>query len=310
MSSKRLLTCMLGISLAATIVPPALGELSVNEVVEPGANYDPDANKEYYDPDEVVLSTGFWAKAGSHVIATTGAHYLQTAQEPLTPFSVPDRPGPTDLTGTEGESSTDVVIGRSATLPNPARYYAIDTIEVVEKGRNPCHLRLLGRMVDPRFQTGQGSRLVAKFAFSHCEDLPVENNPDSVAVTLPTFPGWFARGFQVCTDRQGPGGKLVVKGLRVLPGQAEPENAEVTPVAGYHTHPQRKVCKNATENAGTNIVATRSGWSNWSLCPEGQLAVGVTLYHADGKKFTGMRILCDYLRRLPGPAPVADALGY
>lgn len=310
MSSKRLLGVMLGISLAATMVPPALGELSVNEVVEPGANDNPDASKEYYDPEAIVLSTGFWAKTGSHVIATTGALYLQTGKEPLTPFTIPDRSGPTDVTGTEGESSTTVVIGRSATFPNPVSYYAIDTIEVIEKGRNPCHLRLLGRIVDPRFQTGQSSRLLAKFAFSHCEDLPVENNPDSIAVTLPSFPGWFARGFQVCTDRQGLGGKLVVKGLRVLPGQAESESAEVTPVAGYHTHPQRNVCKNATENAGTSIAGTRSGWSSWSMCPEGQLAIGVTLYHADGKKFTGMRIQCDYLRRLPGPAPEQDAQGY
>ncbi len=307
MSSKRLLTGMLGISLTAMIASPALGELSVDEVVEP------ETDREYFDPEAVVLTDGFWAKSGSDVIVTTRELYLQMSDDRLTPVP-PGRSSPlcplNCLSGSKGKASTWVEIGRETPLPNPASYYAIDSIEVIEKGRDPCNLRLFGRMADPRFPKSPSSRLLATFAFKECEDLAEEKSPDSRIVTLAPFPTWFIRGFQVCIDRQGLRGALVVKGLKVLPGHAESESAEVIPVDAVHTHPLRKNCKNKMDLDGKDNANIRSGWSHWSMCPEGQLATGVTLHHTEGEKFTGMSIICKYLRRLPGPAPVADALGF
>ena len=171
---KTIATWALAVPIFAISVPPsyaadrhpgtASAGLSVNDVVEAGRT------KEYLDPDVVVLTGGFWAKAGSGVTVRTELTFLQMSNQPhnpspddgrtADPFN-PDCPGVSIhspcISGDDDDfdSSVEVDIGLNMArnrqpLANPASYYAITGIKIIEGGsNNPCWIKLYGDMVDP-----------------------------------------------------------------------------------------------------------------------------------------------------------------
>src|SRR5262249_40808414 len=107
--------------------------------------------------------------------AIEGAVLLQMTEEPP-PGSIENRP-PVDpalvypFSDLAGDKTVTVEIGLNANLPNPARYYAVNKIEIQEGRDNPCLLYLWGNMVDPRFSTNQDERHVAGYVLDTCKRL-------------------------------------------------------------------------------------------------------------------------------------------
>jgi hypothetical protein len=312
--------------------------LSVNDVVEAGRT------KEYLDPDMVVLTSGFWAKAGSDVTVRTALDFLQMSDQPhnppppptgraAAPFN-PDCPEDTIYSpcrsGDRGaDSSVEVDIGLNMAssrfpLPNPASYYAITGIEIIEASDNPCWIKLYGDMVDPRFSKDQNGRWLAEYRIYGCA------SGRSRFVDLRPTERMFVRALQVCVHHQPNvadlhpfiprAGRLEIKGLRIRAGLVSSMNEHVTAL----DKPEESIEKpeefrgpncpdhKSADRGTTPIVGAgnRGGWHNWSTCPEeGQLATGITVYYDKDKAFSAMRIKCKYVRLLSGPAPVKDEHG-
>ncbi|MGP0591057.1 hypothetical protein ACTRXD_00780 [Nitrospira sp. T9] len=58
------------------------------------------------------------------------------------------------LSGSRGEASVEVNVGKNKKLPNPTSYYAITGLGLEERKNNPCFLKLYGTLADPRYQGG------------------------------------------------------------------------------------------------------------------------------------------------------------
>ena len=337
--SARVLT-MTFISLTAASLCDAAPQkeppsgLKITSVVEAGAT------KEYADPESVLLTNVFWAKAGSDVIVRTALRFLQLSDQPhvtaardpndRSPAPLPDCPdGETHSPCISGytldSSSVEVDIGLNADLPNPVDHYAINTINIIEGRDNPCKLMLWGNMVDPRFSKGQDQRLLAMFELDTCRSLTTHIGMNKVG--FDPSQNRFIRELRVCNDSQataadvlgppltglppttfGRHGRLEIKGLAVRAGQVSSMNEHVTALDDSVSDTQPH-CPDQGAYTGPG-AGSRKGWHVWSTCPEGQVASGFTVYVTKGKAFSGMRIKCKYVRLLPGSAPVKDDRGY
>jgi hypothetical protein len=238
---------------------------------------------------------------------------LQATSEPE-PGALADRsPDVEALSGDAGDSSVEVRIGLNAKLPNPPRYYAVNTIEVQEGRDNACLLRLWGNMIDPRFSKGQDRRIVAGYVLDKCWNYTT--HVDMKQAGFQPSQSRFIRALQVCDHEhprftlKGPAnlGNLEVKGVRVRPAEVSNGGA-VTPRDEEHEF-VRPQCpdKKAEPVLGGN---TGPGWSRWSSCGTGQVMTGVTLHFHKDKYFTGARVRCAYVRSLSGTTPVKDEKGY
>jgi len=298
---------ILAASLFTLPVPSAFGvsELSVNQVLEPGQI------KEYVHYQAIVLTQGFWAKAGSAVTAKIeGMDLLQMG----------GYPGPGDpprvssvRSGSPGDASVSILIGRNVHLPNPANYYAINAIEIQEENDNPCFLRLWGNMVDPRYSKDQDRRIVAQFELEKCKGSTTWVDTEMVGFQ-PTQKK-FIRAVNVC----GGHAHLLpqelylatnweIKGLRVKPGLVSSTGGAVTALDDSHEFTRYHCPEHGAGDLGD---LQGSGWTSWSTCPvEGQLATGITLYYHKDKWFTGIDLACGYVQQLYGPIPVKDEKGY
>ena len=299
--------------------------LTINGVVESGTI------KEYIHPKEVVLSPGYWARAGSDVTIRTALTLLQLSPDPhvsppprdpddrsqLPPPDCPDEGYHPCISGfTHDDPSHRVEIGYNTRLPNPAEYYAITAIRLIEANANPCKLMLWGTMLDPRFVSGK-ERLLANFELDSCKRTTGALGPAAMSAVQFEQPNRFLRALRICTDTQphssdwnafytAKAGRHEVKGLAIRPGQVTPGNEHVTWLDAT-VEDTRPNCPNRDAFVGPGAGKTE-GWHVWSTCPEGQLAAGVIVYQ-EKKSFTGIRAICKYVRLLPGAAPKVDERG-
>ncbi|MEX5218422.1 MAG: hypothetical protein NW701_11405 [Nitrospira sp.] len=323
-------------------------ELRTTSVVEAGVT------KEYADPESVVLTNGFWAKAGSDVIVRTALRFLQLSDHPhvpppppdpndRSPARLPDCPdgkthspcisgtGADTLSIERGSGTTvelphptaypvEVDIGLDVRLPNPDHYYAINRINLIEGHNNPCRLQLWGNMIDPRFSKDQDQRLLARVELPACKG-SLTNHIGMSKVGFNPAKHRFVRAIQVCLNHHatladvppsplvGRKGRLEVKGLAVRAGQVSSMNEHVATLNDPIITDEQPNCPNHGAYTGPGN-GDRQGWHVWSTWPEGQVAAGFTVYVAEGKAFSGMRVKCKYVRLLPGAVPAQDDQGY
>jgi hypothetical protein len=283
-------------------------QLPLNEVVEPGVA------KTFGHQRSVVMVDGFWAKAGSNVTIS-----IDERANTLIQMVVPV-PSPTDgsirlpasgpgLTGSPGTGSNVVEVGDGVSLPNPAGYYAINSIGIQEKGNNPCLLTLWGRMVDPAFESA--NRKLAQFELDKCRSFPLSTLVDFKQAQLPDSADTFVRGVRACGGHTGilPQGAYSstsweIKGLQVHGGRllAETDDVELHGQIGEFT---RSNC--IKDEAGVY----GPGWTEWHDCPSGQLMTGVRVYRYEDKWFTGISAICKIPQRsVPPRKPVKDSVGF
>jgi hypothetical protein len=102
------------------------------------------------------------------------------------------------------------------TLPNPAQFYAVRSIDIEEEGDQPCRIVLFGRTIDPRFQTNKNRRL-GEFALTTCHGMIFT---DGKVAERDEPDNRFIQGLRVCMGGLGlySGGvadPYEVKGLRI-----------------------------------------------------------------------------------------------
>jgi hypothetical protein len=311
---KRALAGMIAATLLTIATSTTHGEsqLPLNEVVEP------EVTKSFGHQSSVLMVDGFWAKAGSDVtlsivdISDTVIQMTNPVPIPI-PNVAPPRPPAslTDLTGSPGTGSVVVEIGDGVSLPNPASYYAVNSIWIQEKDDQPCLIRLYGRMVDPAFASTD--RNLALFELEKCRSL--SPRLDVKEAELPKSSDMFVRGVLAC------GGHIKItippipeahaslsweiKGLKVRAGRVVPETDEVLPLdkSGEFVRP------NCPEKSSSEAYGP--GWTTWYDCPTGQVMTGVRAYRYEDKWFTGLKAICKTPQRsLPPRKPVKDALGF
>lgn len=289
-------------------------QLPLNEVVEPGVA------KTFGHQRSVVMVDGFWAKAGSDVtisideLANTLIQMAVPVPSP-TDGSIRLPAGGPDLTGSPGTGSNMVEIGDGVSLPNPAGYYAINSIGIQEKGNNPCLLTLWGRMVDPAFESAD--RKLAQFELDKCRSFPLSTLVDFKQAQLPKSADTFVRGVLACGGHSAAtrppfvipqegysSTSWEIKGLQVHGGRVVAETDDVQP-QGQIGEFKRANC--VKEEAGVY----GPGWTEWHECPSGQLMTGVRVYRYEDKWFTGMSAICKIPQRsVPPRKPVKDAVGF
>jgi hypothetical protein len=204
-------------------------ELRIKSVVEAGMT------KEYADPESVVLTNGFWAKAGSNVTIRTALRFLQLSDQPHVPPAPPDpgdrSPAPlpdcpdgetyspcisgigTHPLSIEHGSGTTVElpnpvdypaeldVGFNVRLPNPDHYYAINHINLIEGHDNPCRFQLWGNMIDPRFSKDEDQRLLAQLELPTCKSVTTHIGMSKVGFDPATHR--FVRAVRVCLHHHG-----------------------------------------------------------------------------------------------------------
>jgi hypothetical protein len=218
------------------------------------------------------------------------------------------------LTGSPGTASVVVDIGKNVDLPNPAKYYAITGIGILERSDNPCQITLWGKMVDPRYASF--GRKVAVFELEKCRENKLSPWLDYESVDFRTAEGKFVRSARVCSGHIPPLGFLPpqeahsstawdIKGLMILPGLVSPGQEEITSQFDPRTFVRPTCLKDQ------HAVAWGPGWSGWSSCPDDQLVTGVRVHYTKDKSFTGLTVRCKSVRLLkPLSDPVTDAVGY
>ncbi len=322
MPRKTLPTWTLAALMASATLASAQGA-TVEDVVEPGVG------REFGDRVTVDLTEGFWAKSGSDVVVKVGVVH-QMADEPFPPRDPNDRSAePFHLSGHSGAIGTgtiDIDIGTGINLPNEARFYAIEAIQIFEKTDDPCFVRLYGRIVDSGDLKGQTRRVLAEYRIGKCVGKNVgdgrmvalfpKESADPGGKLDPLGP-WYLRSLQVCSGSGnilgavsvGAGWKI--KGVKIKPGDVQGGSTEVVKVNAVHNHHPRPNCPDIKAPSGGPGGLTHSGWSDWKACGEGQLVTGLTLHHWKKKWFTGIALKCQYVRLLPGPLVFDDdAVGY
>lgn len=284
-------------------------QLPLNEVVEPGVA------KTFGHQRSVVMVDGFWAKAGSNVTISID-ELLNTLIQMTTPVPISTGGGSiripdsgSDMTGSPGTGSHVVEIGDGVSLPNPAGYYAVNSIGIQEKGNNPCLLTLWGRMVDPAFESTD--RKLAQFELDKCRSFPLSTLVDFKQAQLPKSSDMFVRGVLACGGHTGilPQGAYSslsweIKGLKVQAGRVIPETDEVQPLNEDGEFVRANCVKDEAGVYGP-------GWTAWHECSSGQLMTGVRAYRYEDKWFTGLSAICKVPQRsVPPRKPVKDAVGF
>jgi hypothetical protein len=261
---------------------PARGEaaLVVQNIIEPGGC------KEFRHPSDIVLSNGFWAKAGSDVTATIDQSEGPGTQGLLGMINVvceTKDPGPR-LPLTEGRDysgSLDaqlgvlsppvlVQVGTNVKLPNPTQFYAVTGIWIIEESNNPCRIILEGHMVDPRFRTR--SRPLGEFALDSCKT-GIVTYIDSRNVGFDGPDNQFIRGLRVCMGGKDPippfgsgFDNTEIKGLRIRPA-AVSENGAVEPQDDVKEW-ARPHCPDKERGD------SREGWASLHTCPADEIVTG------------------------------------
>lgn len=231
--------------------------------------------------------------------------------------------GISGLSGSRGEESVEVNVGKNTTLPNPTSYYAITGLGLEERKNNPCLLKLYGTLVDPRYQGGV--RVVAKHELERCSrllgglDYKDVHFPESEKNFDFTKDGkHFVRKLKVCgghstlLPQQAHSHQMwEIKGVKAVASEVKLEDsavlkANVIELQRVETF-TRANCLNKVEAAAEN----KPGWSEWSECPTGQIATGVRAYYGKDKYFTGLKLHCQSVasRRIES-LPNKDAIGY
>ncbi len=222
--------------------------------------------------------------------------------------------------GSPGDTSVEVNIGKNVTLPNPTNYYAVTGVRIDERNNRPCVLTLLGALVDPRYPSY--TREVARYELERCKKVLPGKDSKTVDLSedIHNFDARkqgrvFVSGMSVCRG----GGILQnirhssaweIKGIKVQPTEVKLKDA---PVLEGHLVVSPDVQSFTRANCRKKIQATdaKPGWDNWSDCPTGQMVTGVRAYSAKDKFFTGLSANCKSVasRKISTP-PVKDADGY
>ena len=291
------------------MTPHAYGEseLILNQTLESGVI------KKYGHQYGLVLTDGFWAKAGADVTATVGNGLLQM-------FTVVE-PGreAADLVPYSGGAATDnvlVEVGKNVDLPNPTSYYAVDGIGIREEDDQPCYISLWGRMVDPRYKDNLfAGRKVGEFQLAKCNVKPEKKflKGKDVSIGELDLKGGFIRSVRVCQYGGPIGGGIdagELKGIRILPaivsrsGDVIPKDLkpEEQPMLVQPHCPKDVILANNPTGA--------SGWDHWVSCPADQVVTGLQVYHRE-KQITSLDVRCKRVGWVSAPKePVQDLLGY
>jgi hypothetical protein len=221
------------------------------------------------------------------------------------------------LSGSPGTHSVLVEVGKNVDLPNPAKYYAITGIGILERSNDPCQITLWGKMVDPRYASF--GRKVAVFEIGKCADSnSLSTWLDYKAADYRTAEGKFVRSVRVCGGQRSEGRYTSllpqqafsstvweIKGVMILPGLVSAGQEEITPQIDPRTFVRPSCPKDET------AVAWGPGWGGWSGCPDDQLVTGVRVHYRKDKSFTGLTVSCKSVRSFkPLSDPVTDAVGY
>ena len=259
-----------------------------------------------YDPDKLMLDM---------------ATMVHVASPEYTPGGLLDRSPDYDsltspvgaLSGSPGDASVIVDIGKNVDLPNPTTYYAVTGIIIFEKNNNPCELVLTGRMVDSRYRA-EKARILARYKLDKCHNGPLAPLTEWSDAGFDEYREVFLRAVQVCGGHANlwPGGKWSsvweIKGYKVRGALLSPETGEVTPMPIRDEH-QEPNCPDHPSGAMS------SGWTGWAACPEGQLMTGLRVHYysrsrplaGDAQWFTGFHIRCkEVVLRKPITDPVRD----
>jgi len=222
--------------------------------------------------------------------------------------------------GSPGDTSVEVNIGKNVTLPNPTNFYAVTGVRVDERNNRPCVLTLLGAVVDPRYQSD--TREVARYELERCKKvLPgkdskiVDLSEDITNFDFRKQGKVFVSGISVCRG----GGVLQnirhssaweIKGIKVQPTEVKLKEAQVHE-GNLIVNPDVQSFTRANCQKSIQATDAKPGWDNWSDCPTGQVVTGVRAYSAKGKFFTGLSVNCKSVEsRKIATSPVKDADGY
>lgn len=228
------------------------------------------------------------------------------------------------LSGSPGEESVEVNVGKNVELPNPTNYYALTGLGLQERKNNPCVLKLYGTLVDPRYQ-GE-TRVVAEQKLKRCRyllpgiDYKDISFPESDQNFDFTKNGkHFVHKVRVCGGHATILSQLAyssqmweIKGVKAVPSEVKFEDSPV--LKPYVTELGENEGQVFTRANCLNIITgqeNKPGWSVWSECPTGQVATGVRAYYAKDKYFTGLKLNCKSVasRKIDNP-PVKDSVGY
>ncbi|MCA9458069.1 MAG: hypothetical protein KC587_15495 [Nitrospira sp.] len=230
---------------------------------------------------------------------------------------------PSGLSGSRGDASVEVNVGKNKKLPNPPSYYAITGLGLEERKNNPCLLKLYGTLVDPRYQGG--IRVVAEQELERCKhllggiDYKDVNFPESEKNFDFTKDGkHFIRKVKVCGGHAGLLPQQAhshqmweIKGVKIMASEVKLEDSPALNPAVIELQNieefTRANCLNKVEQAAEN----KPGWSEWSACPTGQVATGVRAYYGNDKYFTGLKLRCKTVASKRIEAfPIKDNIGY
>lgn len=266
-----------------------------------------------YPPHLVAASTAVRAdySKDEHLLVMTDI--IKTGEtEPADSGRIPADNIPDGLSGSPGDASVMIKIGRNIKLPNPVSYYAITGIGLEEGWDKPCKLTLLGTLVDPRYQ-GE-TRVVARLELNKCKKSPGLGYKQ---ISFSSSGKNFVRAIRVCRGA----GKLLpqqafnslawkIKGIQAFPSAVKVADsptliAEVTTKNDLKSF-TRINCPEYLQAQGDN-----PGWDAWTQCPEGQVATGVRAYYYQDKYFTGLEISCQNVasRSIAKP-PAKDKTGF
>ncbi len=149
-----------------------------------------------YDPDKLMLDM---------------ATMVHVASPEYTPGGLLDRSPDYDsltspvgaLSGSPGDASVIVDIGKNVDLPNPTTYYAVTGIIIFEKNNNPCELVLTGRMVDSRYRA-EKARILARYKLDKCHNGPLAPLTEWSDAGFDEYREVFLRAVQVCGGHGNP----------------------------------------------------------------------------------------------------------
>jgi hypothetical protein len=293
------LLMMLGILLHDAPPGRAQTELVVREVIET------DACADYGDGATIVHASGFWAKAGSNV--TVVARPPLALSDDTILAAVPEVPclswhrSPADLRdgvdysgwGWPHLTARDfhsLDVGGNTALPNPHNLYGVTGIYLDEKRDRPCLIRIYGRLLDPRYRTGD--RKLGEYELEDCKELFPGGLQNPLLVLFEGSDNRFLRAIRVCLGGNpliyepplaGVPERHKIKGLQA-------RAAEVSSVGAVL--PRDKVV--------TDDLPHCADWAGWHSCPDGRIVAGLRLLEVPGR-FSALAVECAKVRLVTAP---------
>jgi hypothetical protein len=178
-------------------------------------------------------------------------------------------------------------------LPNdPTRDYGITSVLLEEAGDKPCRIALWGGALDG--DKGPDGRKLAEASLDGCN---TGGRIDILHPSLKQYPDRFLAAVDVCNSQNRNNDRI--KGLRLRGAQLR--------TTGVHT--LEETAADFQPNCGVSTGwAECQGWNGGQQI-NGTIAVGLVMHH-DGKAFTGIQLVCQYVYTGAPQTLAKDGTGY